>query len=89
MFRSLAGFKARYDDLTLLVVSEFDEWKVLVFGPGVTLHGHRQFGEAKAKDHAAGLVRTYLKEVRQEELPEAPALEWTPTAAADWLVWRA
>src|SRR5438067_2046347 len=34
MLRSMCGFKAQYDDLTLLVISEFNEWKVLLYAPG-------------------------------------------------------
>ena len=33
MFRSMSGFKAHYHYLTLLVISEFNEWRVLVYGP--------------------------------------------------------
>jgi len=89
MFRSLNGIKAQYHYLSLLAVSEFDEWKVLVYGPGVTIHGTRQFGEAKAKQHAMEIAGKYLHEEKHEDLPALPELEWTPTGPSDWLTWRA
>ena len=89
MYRSLSGVKAQYQNLTLVAVSEFDEWRVLVYGPGVTIHGSRQFGEAKAKDHAVTLAQSYFRELKKEEPPDASAVEWSPTAQDDWLMWRA
>ncbi len=88
MFRSFAGFRANYHYLTLLVISEFNEWKVMAYGPGVTLHGQRQFAEPKAKEHAAVIARTYIHTVKHEQLPELPQVDWTPTAEEDWLAWR-
>ena len=67
MLRSLAGFKAQYDDLTMLVVSEFDEWRVVVHSPAVVLQGQRQYGEAKAKEHAVALVKRYIEEATAGE----------------------
>ena len=88
MYRSLSGVKAQYQNLTLVAVSEFDEWRVLVYGPGVTIHGSRQFGEAKAKDHAVALAQSYFRELKKEEPPEVSP-EWSPTGQDDWLMWRA
>jgi hypothetical protein len=89
VFRSLSGFKAQYQSLTLVAVSEFDEWKVLIYGPDVTIHGARQFGEAKAKEHALAMALLYYREVKQEAVPDpAPALEWVPTGPANWLIGR-
>ncbi len=88
MFASFSGFKSRYQDLTLLVVSEFNEWKVLAYGPGITIHGTRQFSEVKAKDHARTMVENYVREQRHEDIPPPADLEWEPTAVGDWLVWR-
>ena len=39
MFRSMSGFKAQYHYLTLLVISEFNEWRVLLYSPSTTIHG--------------------------------------------------
>ncbi len=89
MFRSLSGFKARYHYLTLVTVSEFDEWKVLLVGPNVTIHGSRQFGEQKAKEHALALAQNYIQERKHDELPVIPAVDWLATAPDDWLVWSA
>ena len=89
MFRSLSGFKTQYQSLTLVAVSEFDEWKVLLYGPDVTIHGARQFGEVKAKEHALAMALQYYREVKQEALPDpAPGLEWVRTGPADWLIGR-
>lgn len=87
MFRSFSGSRAQYRDLTLIVVSELDHWSVLVYGPGVTLHGQRQFAEAKAREHAAAIAHTYIQEMKHDESPD-PVLEWQPTAPEDWLAWR-
>lgn len=88
MFRSLSGVRAQYHTLTLVAVSEFDEWKVILYGPGVTIHGSRQFGEAKAKEHAVVMAQHYFREVRKEEPPELSSVEWGPTGPDDWLLWR-
>lgn len=87
MFNSFSGFKTQCEGLTLLVVSEFNEWKVLAYAPGITIHGTRQFSEAKAKDHAAALAASYVRERLQSDAPVAP-LTWEPTSKQDWLVWR-
>lgn len=88
MFRPVSGFKARYHYLTLLAVSDFDEWKVLLYGDGITIHASRQFSEAKAKDHALAVARKFVHEERHEDLPDLPAVDWMPTADHDWLTWR-
>jgi hypothetical protein len=87
MFRSLSGYKAEYQDLTLLVVSEFNEWKVLLYGPHTIINGTRQFSEAKAKEHAVALVRSYFHDRKQEDLADGTELAWAPATADDWLVW--
>ncbi|HWR54107.1 MAG TPA: hypothetical protein VN428_23555 [Bryobacteraceae bacterium] len=88
MFRSFGGVKAQYHHLTLLVISEFNEYKVLVYGPGVTIHGARQFAEPKAREHALTIARDYVRELKREDLPETLDVDWQPTATEDWLAWR-
>ncbi len=88
MYRSLAGFRAQYHHLTLLVVSELNEWKVLIYGPGVIINGTRQFSEAKAKEHALTIAQSYLQEEKHAQVPVLTAVEWAPTTHDDWLVWR-
>jgi hypothetical protein len=88
MFRSFTGCKAQYGDLTLVVVAEFNEWKVLVHGPAVAILGARQFDEGKARAHAAEIAETYFRERRKQEAPPAADLVWTKTDADDWLVWH-
>ncbi len=86
MLRTISGFKAHYHTLTMVVVREFDEWKVLLYGPDATIHGTRQFAEAKAKDHALNLARDYVHERQHENLPVLESVDWAPTGENDWLV---
>ncbi|MFB3776498.1 MAG: hypothetical protein ACE141_02775 [Bryobacteraceae bacterium] len=88
MFRSLSGFKATYKDLRLMVVSEFDEWRVAVFSPHVVLQGQRQFTAPKAKDHALMLAKTYLTDIRHETLGDEKDPDWEATGPEDWLLWK-
>ena len=87
MLRSLSGFKANYHYLTLVVVSELNEWKVMLYGPSVTIHGRRQFQEGKAKEHALAIAQDYVHQQKKEDLPALSTLEWTPTSHDDWLIW--
>ena len=89
MFRSILGFKAQYHYLTLVVVSEFDEWKTLIHGPSVSIHGTRQFGETKAKDHALTLARSFIHDQKHEDLPVLPDVQWDKSSPDDWIIWRA
>jgi hypothetical protein len=53
----MSGFKAQYRYLALLVISEFNEWRVLLCGPAGTIHRVHQLSEEKAKEHAMAVVR--------------------------------
>jgi hypothetical protein len=88
MFRPLSGFKAKYGELTLIAVSEFDEWRVVVLAPNVVVQGQRQYTAPKAKDHALMLAKAYFSEVKHAPPPEAPDPEWQPTGTEDWLLWK-
>jgi hypothetical protein len=88
MFRALTGYKARYHYLTLLVAADFNEWKVMLLGPGVTIQGTRQFTEEKAKEHARAVAQSFLAEEKHEDLPAPPQLDWTPLDAGEWMNWR-
>ncbi len=88
MFRTLSGFKAQYHYLTLLVASDFDEWKVVIEAPGVTIQGGRQLGEAKAKQHAVALAESYIQQERHQDLPVLEQVVWEPLASGEWLNWR-
>ncbi|HOL71919.1 MAG TPA: hypothetical protein PLA43_05565 [Bryobacteraceae bacterium] len=88
MFRALSGFKAQYHHLTLLVASDFDEWKVFLEAPGLTIQGCRQFTEEKAKKHAVEMAEHYLKEEKHEGLPLLDGIVWEPLARGEWLNWR-
>ena len=83
MFRTMSGFRAQYHYLTLLVISEFNEWRVLLYGPEMTIHGVRQFSEAKAKEHAMAVARAYICDRKHDALPDVAEVTWVPTAAAD------
>ena len=88
MFRPLSGFKAQYQGLTLVVVSEFDEWRTLILSPEVIVQGTRQYNPAKAKDHAVMLAKSYLTEIKQEAPSDGQELDWQPIGPQAWLVWK-
>ena len=87
MFRPLSGFKAQYHNLTLMVVSEFDEWRVVLLSPEVVVQGQRQYNAVKAKDHALSLAKAYLAEIKHES-GDGQEPEWQSTGPQDWLVWK-
>jgi hypothetical protein len=87
MFRPAPGFKAQFSGLTLLVASDFDEWKIILQGNDVVIQGGRQFSEAKAKEHAVKVAESYLREEKHEE-PASPTLSWMPLSPGEWLNWR-
>jgi hypothetical protein len=88
MFRSFSGSKALYSGLTLVVVAEFNEWKVLVHGPGVAIIGARQFDSAKARAHAVEIAETYIRDLRGQDPPPVADIVWNATEHDDWLVWH-
>jgi hypothetical protein len=85
MFRQLRGFKAEYHYLKLVIAADFDEWRVLVMGPGFTLQGQRQFGEAKAKDHAILTAKTFIYEEKKENLPPVQEVAWTAMTPGEYM----
>ncbi len=85
----MSGFRAPYHDLTLLVVSEFNEWKVMLYGPDVTIQGIRQFTADKAKEHALAVADHYLQARKHEDAPSAESIPWIATGPDDWLIWTA
>jgi hypothetical protein len=88
MFRPSAGFKASYQDMTLIVAPDFDEWRVFVQGPQVVIHGGRQFTESKAKDCAQTIADSYLREERHEDVIAGREVQWAPMEPKAWLNWR-
>ncbi len=88
MFRALRGFKAQYHYLTLLVACDFDACLVTLLGPGVVIQGARQFNEAKAREHALSVAKSYIHEEKKEDLPVLEEVEWRPFEAGEWLNWR-
>jgi hypothetical protein len=88
MFRRLSGYKAQYHYLTLYVASDFDEWHILALGPGLTIHGARQFTEAKAKDDARSMAMSYVHEEKHDDLPVIEQIEWSALAPDEWKSWR-
>ena len=88
MFRSMSGFKGHYHFLTLLVIAEFNEWRVLLYGPDGVIHGPREFNEAKAKEHALAIARRFVHDYKHESLPLVEDAEWKPTDEANWLIWN-
>jgi hypothetical protein len=88
MLRPLSGFRAQYRGLTLIVVSEFDEWRVVAFCSGTIIQGQRQFSAAKAKEHALTLAKTYLAEIKHEPADDGQEIDWQPTGPQEWLLWK-
>ena len=88
MFRSMSGSKAQYHYLTMLVISEFNEWRVLLHGPDTIIHGTRQFNEENARHHAIAVAKSYIHDQKHEDLADPPEPAWSPVGAEDWLVWR-
>jgi hypothetical protein len=88
MFRAVTGFKAQYHYLTLLVASDFDEWRIILHGPGVCIQGGRQFTEVKAKEHARAVAMQYVHDENRENLSELENLDWQPFAPGEFLNWR-
>lgn len=88
MFRPLRGYKARYHYLNLLVSCDFDHCNVFVLGPDLVIQGVRQFDEAKAREHALAVAKTYIHEEKREDLPVLETVEWQPLGPGEWLNWR-
>jgi len=84
----MSGFKAHYHYLTLLVVSEFNEWRGILYGPATAIQGTHSFSEAKAKEDALAIARDYVHEYKHEELPVLEQVEWVPTSYDNWLIWK-
>ena len=79
MFRTMSGFKGQYHYLTVRVIAEFNEWRVMLQGPNGVVLGTRQFSEAKAKEHALDVARHFIHEYKHEDLPVLPSIDWTPS----------
>jgi hypothetical protein len=88
MFRTMSGYRAAYHHLTLLVVSEFEEWRVILHDGDVMIQGIRQFSEDKAKEHALAVARQFVHEYKHEDLPMLEAVNWRPTSHDEWLIWK-
>ena len=88
MFRKATGSKAQYHYLTLHVAADFDEWRIFLEGPGVIIHGGRQFTEAKAKEAAIQMADNYIRDEKKEALPNLPEIDWTELQPGEWLNWR-
>ncbi len=87
MFRNMPGFRTNYGELTLLVVSEFNEWRVVLHGPAGIIQGARQFSETKAKEHAVEIAKHFLADHGRGPAPETAAVQWGPTAPEDYQIW--
>jgi hypothetical protein len=84
----MSGHKAQYHYLTLMVVSEFNEWKVVLLAPTGMIQGKHQFSEDKAKEHAVAVARAYIHDHKHDGLPQLAETEWVATGSDDWLIWR-
>ncbi len=88
MFRQSAGFQARYYHLTLMVFLDFDQWKVLIQGPGVLIEGGRELDRRAAEMQAQYIAEAYIRDAKLDALPPESQLTWTPLdphACLSWL----
>ncbi len=88
MFRCLPGFKAKYHYLNMVIAADFDEWKVIIEGDGVTINAGRQFTEAKAKEAARAGAASYIHAEKHESLPVIDTVQWQPLGTGEFLNWR-
>jgi hypothetical protein len=88
MFRRSTGFQARYHNLTLMVVLDFDQWKVLIQGPGVLIEGGREFDSSAAEMQAQHIAEVYVREEKLDSRPPVPHLKWTPLDPLACLSWQ-
>jgi hypothetical protein len=84
----MSGYRATYHHLTLFVVSEFEEWRVLLLDSNTTIQGTRQFSEDKAKEHAVAIARQFVHDYKHEDLPVLDEVQWRPTTRDEWLIWK-
>ncbi len=56
MFRPSPGFTAQYHGMTLLVVLDFDQWRIFLQGPGIIIDGGCQNDKADAKEEACRIA---------------------------------
>ena len=89
MFRASAGYKAQYHYLTLMVVLDFDQWKILMQGPGLVIDGGRAYDCQEAESRASEIAQQYIHEEKCEPLPHLSRLEWTPLDPHACMTWRA
>ena len=87
MFRPSPGFTAEYHGMTLIVALDYDQWRILVRGPGVVIDGGRQPDRSTAKEEACRIAENYVTREQHAALPSPALVEWTPLAPRAFLVW--
>ena len=87
MFQKASGYKTQRGPLTLMVESDFAEWRIWLQGPNTVIRGTREFSEEKAKEQALRIAEEYLTEVG-EEVSAAPP-DWKALEPGEWLNWHA
>jgi len=88
MFRNAEGYKAAFHGFTLVVAADFDEWRILLQGPDLIIHGGRQFTGPKAKEHAIRMAESYIQEQQGASPPDPQEVKWVPLSDGSWLNWR-
>ena len=88
MFRESPGFKAQYHYVTMIVSLDFDQWKILLQGPGVVIDGGRQSDTTTAKQEASRIAERYIREEKHEALPTLRKVEWTAIDPHSCLSWQ-
>ncbi len=88
MLRLSTGFQARYHYLRLMVVLDFDQWKILIQGPGVLIDGGREFDRGAAEMRAQQIAEAYLRDEKLEARPLESDLKWAPLDPRACLEWQ-
>jgi hypothetical protein len=74
--------------MTIMVALDFDQWKILLQGPGVIIDGGRQADKTAAHEEARRIAERYICEEKHEALPTQPQVEWTPIDRHSCLNWQ-
>jgi len=72
-----------------MVVLDFDQWRILLQGPGVIIDGGRLADKGAAKEQACRIAGQYVSREEDAALPVPAAVEWTPLAPRALLFWQA
>ena len=88
MFRSSTGLRAQYLDMTMVLAFDFDQWRIVLHGPGVIIDGGRQADKIAAQQEACRIAESYFCNERHESLPAPHQIKWTALDPESCLNWQ-